>query len=68
MVPLQERLGVELLPVGTGVEQCLKGGPCSIEPCWSSAERAAACGKPTRDQLGKDSMPWEGPTWNRGRE
>jgi len=28
------------------MEQCLKGGTCGMEPCWGSAGRAAACGKP----------------------
>jgi len=27
----------ELPPVGAVLEQCLKGGPCGTEPCWSSA-------------------------------
>ena len=58
-----------LLPsVGTHVEQCLKGGPHGMEPCWSSAWRAAACGKPTQDQFGKDSIPWEGPHAGAGTE
>ena len=34
--------------------QCLKGGPHGTEPCWGSAGRAAAHGKPKRDQFGKD--------------
>jgi len=31
------------------------------EPCWSRTWRAAACGKPTQDQFGKDSIQWEVP-------
>ena len=41
-------LGPELQPMGLGPEWHLKGGPRGTEPCWSSAGRAAACGKPTR--------------------
>lgn len=36
---------------------------------WNGARRAAACGKPTQDQLGKDSDDICGrdPMWNRSR-
>lgn len=37
----------------------LKDGHCGKELCWSSAWRSAACGKPTEDQFGKDSILWE---------
>lgn len=37
-------------------EQCPKDGPHDIEPQWSNAWRAAAHGKPTWDQLRKDSI------------
>ena len=40
--------------VGSSV--LLKGGPHGMEPCWSSAGRAAACGKAKQDQMGKDSI------------
>jgi len=53
---------------GSSAGQCLKDGPCDIELCWGSVWRAAACGKPRQDQLGKDSIRWEGPTWRRGKE
>lgn len=46
---------------GSHVEQCLKGGHGDTEPCWSSTWRAAACGKSTQDQFGKDSILWEEP-------
>jgi len=67
-VPPRERPGPELPPVRTGVEQCLKGGHRGTEPCWSSAGRAAVCGKPTQDQFRKDGTLWEGSTWRGGRE
>ena len=38
-------LGPELQPMGLGPEWHLKGGPRGTEPCWSSAGRAASCGK-----------------------
>jgi len=53
------------LSVATRVEQCLKGGSHGTKPCWSSAWRAAACGKPTWDHFGKDGILWEEATWNR---
>lgn len=37
------------------------GGPHSMEPSWSSAWRAVACGKPIQDWFRKDCTPWEGP-------
>ena len=42
--------------MGTHVGQGLKGGPCCTElvALWGSAWKAAACGKATWDQLGKD--------------
>lgn len=46
----------------------LNGGPCGAAPQWSSARKAAAYGKSMQDQLGKDSIPWEGPTQSSGRE
>lgn len=46
----------------------LNGGPCGAAPQWSSAREAAAYGKSMQDQLGKDSIPWEGPTQSSGRE
>ena len=48
------------------VLEFLKAGPHGT--CWSGAGRAAACGKPMSDQLGKDSILWEGPKWSWGRE
>ena len=38
----------------------LKGQPGELHRHWGSAWRAAACGKPMWDQLGKDSILWEG--------
>lgn len=55
----QERLGGgsgelgELLPVETVLEHLLKNVPCNAELCWTSVGKAAACGKPMWDQLGK---------------
>jgi len=40
----------------------LNNGPCDTDTFWSSAGRAAACGKPTWDQLRKNSRPWEDST------
>ena len=72
-------LSLELQPVGsspwwggrTEVAAAVKSsaqrmGP--VEPCWGSARRAAACGKPTQNQFGKDNIPREGILWNMGRE
>jgi len=53
---------------GPMLKQSLKGGACGTETCQSRAWRAAACGKPRWDQLRKDSILWEGPTWRRSRE
>jgi len=36
------------------MEQCLKGESRETEPCYSSAGRTAACGKPTQDPVRKD--------------
>jgi len=44
--------------MGTCVEQCLRGGPCVTEPCWSSTWRTTACGEAKQDQFGKDSIPY----------
>ena len=52
--------------VGSSV--LLKGGPHGMEPCWSSAGRAAACGKAKQDQFMKDHIPWEGPCAGAGEE
>lgn len=41
---------------GSGV---MKSRPYGTEPCWSSARRAAAHGKPMQDQVRKDSILWE---------
>lgn len=54
-------------PMGTFVEQCLKCGHHGTEPCWSTAQRATACGKPIWDQVRKDDIPWEGPKRTQGQ-
>lgn len=60
----------DLTSMGTCVGQCLRRRPCGTEPCWRGAWRAAASGKPTQDQFGKDPM-WsrdgEWPWWS-GRD
>lgn len=58
----------EILPLGTRMEQCLKGGPCGMKVCWSSARRVAACEKPTWHHFWSDSIPGERYTWTRNRE
>jgi len=45
----------------------LKAGPHGTDPHWRGAGRAAACGKPMGESAA-DSIPWEAPTWSRGRE
>lgn len=37
----------------------LQDGPYHVDPCWSSAWRAAASRVPTWDQFTKDGTPWE---------
>lgn len=56
-------------PWGRVVEPFHKDGPRGVEPCWSRAWRAAACGKHMQDQLGKESDDIHGrdPTWSRSR-
>ena len=44
---------------GICAEQCLKGGPCGIESCLRSMQRAAACGKAMQDPFGEDSILWD---------
>lgn len=49
------------------VQQGMKPEGCSLQ--WGRrAGKAAACGTPRCNQLGKDGIQWEGPTWSRGRE
>lgn len=47
----------DLPPMGTRAEHCLRDRSCGTEPCWSSAWRAAVCGKAMQDQVRKDSIP-----------
>lgn len=42
------------------MEQCLKDWPHDMELCWSSAGRAAVCGRLTWEQFEKDGFQWEG--------
>ena len=58
--PMQEQgMEGELLPGGDPgwSSVLLRDGPCGTEPYWSSSRGAAACGKPTLDQFGKDGIP-----------
>ena len=52
-----------------GWDSCCLGGamPHGTEPFWSSARRAAACGRPMQDQFGKDGILWEGPQLEQGQ-
>ena len=72
-IPYKIRTGFEAHGEQPKVDLCwssalLNGGPCGAAPQWSSARKAAAYGKSMQDQLGKDSIPWEGPTQSSGRE